>query len=382
MWAALLACVAALIMVCGQQGVRHHHAPDDHSALNALGETMNRSDSIQHYRAYLATFGIAAPGERIVAFRELDFDSETRFFAYADGAGIRLKAAVTLAGLVTPGAHADDDWYGLLSSASSATAAAQRLAWLQSDQSVQPHGLPRSPALALEPGQPPKASLDPAQWALVTAPTLLKHSDGSATLTAWLLTSNAVSPIRWTITARAAMPATIARASAAELLAETSGGKAAAATEANARARKLLATGTDREREWALQHIGDADVHSAVREVSALLSNASAGADLKILATGVLARLADPSAIPALGVALREEPSVEVRRACAHALGRLSGSEVVQALASAASQETDVIVRLEIVHALAAQGSAARPVLDDIARRDTDLSVRNLAREP
>jgi hypothetical protein len=37
---------------------------------------------------------------------------------------------------------------------------------------------------------------------------------------------------------------------------------------------------------------------------------------------------------------------------------------------------------LEIVHALAAQGSAARPVLDDIARRDTDLSVRNLAREP
>ena len=269
---------------------------------------MSRPDSIQRYRAYLATFGIADPSERIVTFRELDFGSRTRFFAYAEGAGIRLKAAVTPAGLVVPGAHADDDWYGLLSSAPDATAAAQRLAWLQSDQSVQPHGLPRSPVVALEPGHPPGVGLDPAQWALVTASTLLKHPDDSVTLTAWLLTRDAVSPIRWTITAQAATPASIARASAADLLAGMSGGRAAAETGANARARRLLATGTERDRQWALQQIGDADDRTAVPDVLGLLSDASAGSDLKILATGTLARLADPAQLRVLAQRWAKSP--------------------------------------------------------------------------
>jgi hypothetical protein len=335
-------------------------------------------DPTLRYREYLRSFGIVEAGDRVAELRDLDLET-VRFFAYAsDNDGLRLKAAVTPGGLVSPGGRASDDWYGFLSRMPDAVAAAERIAWLETDSSTTAHGLPGPPVAVLAPNRPLPPGLDPAQRVLVTAPALLAGSDVSVSLIAWFLTGGARAPTRWTIRARPGADAAIACATAQDLLLAIAGSATAAAADAAGRARRLLATGTDDERWWALQHIGDTGDRAAAADVAALLADAAASPNVRLHAIGTLARLGDPSVVPALGVALRTDGAPEVRRASAQALGRIGGG-ALQTLAEAVSDQPDVAVCAEIVHALAAQGSAAHDALSWIARSDLDASIRELA---
>lgn len=142
---------------------------------------MSPPDAAARYRAYLASFGIADPGDRVVEQIALDRGS-VRFFAYADGGGLRLKAAVTPTGIVTSGARAEDDWHGFLAGIGDAAAAAERIAWLETDASTQPHGLPAPP------------------WTAVVA-TMSQLPDGSIRFVASFLPSGIPIPQRWTVIA-------------------------------------------------------------------------------------------------------------------------------------------------------------------------------------
>jgi len=320
-------------------------------------------DPMTRYREYLGSFGIVDVGDRVVEVHDLDLGN-VRFFAYSSSDGLRLKAAVTPSGL---------------SRVPNADAAAERIAWLETNSSTPPYGLPSVPTVVLSPDRPPTIGVDPAQWAFVTVPMLLKTSSDSVTLTAWFLPSGTRVPERWTVTTRAGSSTTIAYASAFALLVASASSVEAAASDAAARARRLLASGTESERWWALQQIGETGDRAAVPDMAALLANADADPNARLLAAGTLARLADPATVVPLGAALHADPSPEVRRECAHAIGRIGGASAVRALADAASHEPDVIVRAEIVHALAAQGFPARAALARIASGDPETSVRNLA---
>jgi hypothetical protein len=341
------------------------------------GKAMSELDFTVRYHDYLRTFGIVEPGDRIAELRDLDVGN-VRFFAYAEDNALRLKAAVTPNGVVTPGGQASDDWYGFLTHMPSAEVAAERIAWLETDTSKQLDGLPVSPTAALFPNRPFAAGIDPAQWALVTAPVLLT-GDG-VTLIAWFLPGGTRIPTMWAVTARPAANAMIERTSALDLLNARAGSADAAAADAAGRARRLLAQGTADERSWALQHIGDTADRGSVLDVSALLANADVTADTRLRAAGALARLADPVAITALGAALCSDADPEVRRASAQALGRIGGPGALQMLTQAAPNEPSVMVRAEIVHALAAQGAAAYAVLVRIAGSDPDATIVDLAR--
>jgi hypothetical protein len=340
---------------------------------------MNHPDPITRYRAYLAASGIADAGDRVA--QQLDLDTaDVRCFAYAGSEGLRLKAIVTSSGVVTPGGHAEDDWYGFLACMPDAMAAAEWIAWLETDASTPPDGLPKAPVAALAPDRSPAAIIDPAQWALVHPPALHRQPGGSVTLVAWLLPSGARVPERWTVTARPDAPAVIQYTSAHEILAAGAGGDEAAAIAATARAMGFLAAGTDSERLWALQHIRETGYHAAVPDLLTLLPDTAAGAAVRLFAATTLGHLADPAAVPLLGASLRADPASEVRRACAQAIGRIGGRDAVRLLSAAASREPDVTVRAEIVHALITQGDGARAALERIARHDTDPNLRNLAR--
>jgi hypothetical protein len=339
---------------------------------------MNALDPTARYRKYLESFGIAETVDRVAELRDLDLGN-VRFFAYASSDGLRLKAAVTQGGMVTPGRHADDDWYGFLSEVPDAATAAVRIAWLETDATPTPHGLPRAPVVALAPDSRPSAGIDPAEWTFVTAPTLLQSFDGSKTLVAWFLPGGARVPQRWTVTARVDAPNAIASTSAFELLVASAGSAEAASADAAARARQFLASGTEDERWWSLQQISETGDTAAVPDVAALLLNTDAAPTVRLIAAGTLARLADPEAVVPLGKALRADPALEVRRACAQALGRIGGAGALRALADVASREPDQTVRAELVHALAAQGYLARDALAQIARSDEDAGVRSLA---
>lgn len=138
-------------------------------------------DHAARYRAYLARFGIAEAGDRVVEMRELEAGG-VRFFAYADGAGLRLKAAVTPAGLVTPGPQASDDWYGYLTEMGDGGAAAEGIAWLETDEAATPDGFP------------------PAEWTAMGA-TLDRSPDGAILLVALFLPGGIPIPQQWAIRA-------------------------------------------------------------------------------------------------------------------------------------------------------------------------------------
>jgi hypothetical protein len=343
-----------------------------------MKEAIKNLDPETRYRDYLRSFGIVEPGDRIAELRDLDLGN-VRFFAYGGGEGLRLKAAATPHGLVTPGGNVGDDWNGFLIAMPDGDAAAQRIAWIESDSSPSPHALAVALTIALTPDHPPSCGIDPAQWALVTAP-VLAADPGRATLIAWLLPSGSRIPMRWTVDAKAGALAVIERVSAFDLIIASAGSVEAAAAAATTRARRLLSSGTDDERWWALQHIGENDDHAAIQDIAAILVGPGASVNIRILAAGTLARLADPEAVMPLGAALRADTTAEVRRACAQALCRIPSAGSLQALAEASWEEPDVIVRAEIVHALAMQGSKARDAMARIARDDTDAGVRDLAR--
>ncbi len=367
----ILALAAILAPAFGRAQVRDNRA--EHQ-----GTTMDTSAPAARYRQYLRTFGITEPGDRVAEMSELDVGN-VRFFAYASSDGLRLKAGVTPGGIVRPGEHAGDDWFGFLSGIPDAATVADRIAWLETDSSMPLHGLPGTPTIALAPDRPLIAGIDPAQWALITPPTLEKTAGGTLVLTAWFLPSGRHVPERRTITARAGAPAEVVSSPAVDLVSKNAGSPALAASAAAARARRLLQEGTENERFWALRHIEETADRGAVPEIEALLGNAGAEADSRLLAAGTLARFADPSSAGALGKALRQDGAPEVRRACAQALGRISGGRAVQALTQAAAAEPDAMVRLEIVRALASQGDIVRAVLARIAQDDHDPAVRKLA---
>jgi len=339
---------------------------------------MNDYDPLVQYQSYLKRFGITAAGDRVAERHDLNLGN-TRFYAYAGSDGLRLKAAVMPSGLITPGGHATDDWYGFLSQMPNGAAAATRIAWLETDAAVTRHGLPNPPMVMLTPDHPPVVGIDPAQWALVTSPALNTGADGRVQLMAWFLTGGTPIPTRWTITAQPGTNAIIEQISAQDLLVMQTGSAAAAAAAAAARARQLLATGTEDACLWALQHIGDTGDRTAVLDVATLLSNESASPNMKLHAAGTLARLADPTAVPALSTVLKSDLPPEVQRASAQALGRIGGTASVQVLTEAIAEVSNVTVRAEIVHALAAQGSAAYAALAHIARSDPEATIRELA---
>jgi hypothetical protein len=196
------------------------------------------------YRAYLASAGFAQPGEHAVEVRGLGLP-QVGFYGYDDH-GLRLKAAVTPRGVVRPGGRPEDDWRGLLAAAPDAMTAAERIAWLETDESPLAMRAPSPPATVLAPDRHPAAMVDPALWAFVAAPELTKDADGGLTLTAWFLMSGAQVPVRWTIAAGPRRTATIATIAASDLP-EAQNGSLAAASVA-ARARRLLGAGNDDER--------------------------------------------------------------------------------------------------------------------------------------
>ena len=340
---------------------------------------MNHPDPITRYRTYLAASGIADAGDRVAQLHDLDV-ADVCLFAYVGSEGLRLKAIVTSSGVVTPGGHADDDWYGFLAAMPDPMAAVERIAWLETDASTPPNGLPKAPVAALSPNRRPAVIIDPAQWALVTPPAIRRQLAGSLTLVAWLLSSGARIPERWTVTARKDAPAIIKYSPAHEILAAEAGSDQAAAIGTSARAMRFLTSGTDDERLWALQHISETGHRAAVADLLILLPNTNVGADVRLFTATALGHLEDPAAVTALGASLQADPAPEVRRACAQSIGRIDGPDAVRLLSEAASHEADVTVRAEIVHALTIQGDTARAALDRIARHDTDLNLRNLAR--
>lgn len=340
---------------------------------------MNHSNPKTRYCDYLESFGITEPGDRVAELQDLDLEG-VHFFAFSSGEGLRLRAATTLGGMIRPGGNIGDDWYGFLSAMPDGTTAAERIAWLESNDSTLPDDLPIAPVLALAPDRRPSAAIDPAEWAFVIPPTLFTRSDGTVILVAWFLLSGNPIPQRWTVTAGPGDSTAIAYASAFDLMVADAGSAEAAVSNAATRARRLLSSGTDSERRWAMQQIAANGDRTAVPELAALLANSNALPNTRLLAAGTLARLGDSAAVVPLGAALGTDPSTEVRRECAHAIGRLGAPSAVQALTDALSREADVIVRAEIVHALAAQGSSARTALAQIASGDSDAAVRNLAR--
>ena len=340
---------------------------------------MNHPDPTTRYRAYLASCGIADAGDRVAEQPELDA-AGVRCFAYTGSGGLRLKAIITPDGLVRPGGRVSDDWHGFLAGMPDAMTAAERIAWLESDASTPPNGLPKAHTAALIPDRKPAAIIDPAQWALVKPPAMRRHPGGSITLVAWLLASGARVPERWAVTARRDAPAVIQKISAYEILAAGAGGAGAAAIATTARAMGFLTSGTDSERLWALQHIRETGHRAAVSELLILLPNTEAAATVRLFTATTLGHLADPAAVIPLGASLRADPAPEVRRACAQSIGRLDGPDAVPLLAAAASHEPEVTVRAEIVHALISQGSPARTALDRIAHHDNDSYIRRLAR--
>lgn len=340
---------------------------------------MNQQDPITRYRAYLADNGIADAGDRVAQLRNLDV-GDVRFFAYAGSEGLRLKAIVTSGGVVTPGGHADDDWYGFLAPMHDAMAAVERIAWLETDDSTLSLDLPKNPVAALAPDRRPAVIIDPAHWALVTPPTLRLQPDSSVTLVAWLLQSGARVPEQWTVTARKDAPAAIQYSSAYEIIMVEDGGAEAASAKALLRARRFLSSGTIEERRWALLYVGEADDHNSIPDLLALLANTGVSADIRLLTASTLGCLADPTAVALLGASLHTDPAPEVRRACAQAIGHIDGPDAVRLLSEAASHESDATVRAEIVHALVLHSDAARATLQRIASYDTYLNLRNLAR--
>jgi hypothetical protein len=339
----------------------------------------NLLDPISRYRTYLAVNGITDAGDRIAQPSDLDV-AAARFFAYAGNEGLRLKAIVTPDGVVTPGGHTGDDWYGFLASMPDAMAAAEGVAWLETDAATPPDGLPKSPTVVLAPDRRPAAIIDPAQWALVIPPVLRSLPDCIVNFMAWLLPSGACVPERWTVNARKDAPAAIVYTSACEILAAEAGGAETAAIETTARAMRFLASGTDEERLWAVQRTGETGNRAAVPDLLALLADKTVGTDVRLLTATTLGHLSDPAAAVTLGTSLCADPAPEVRRACAQAIGRTGTPDAVGLLSAAVSHESDVTVRAEIVHALILQGDAARTVLERIAGSDADLSLRNLAR--
>jgi hypothetical protein len=378
-FAYLVAAIAILATACGGQWIQQGETHGEKRLEPAKGRTMNTADPKTRYHEYLATFGITEPGERVAELRDLDL-GDTRFFAFNSSDGLRLKAGVTPRGIVRPGGHSDDDWYGFLRALPDAASGAERIAWLETDASTPIHGLPRDPTVALIPDRHASVGIDPAQWALVTAPALLSGADGATTLSAWFREGGARVLTRWTVTARPAAPAFIEHAVASDLLATQAGGPAAAAADARARARQLLVGGTDKERWWALEQIRETGDRTAAPDVAALLGNAAASSNVRLLAAETLGRLADFGAVTALAAALRGDPAPEVRRAAARSLGGIGDESAIAVLTEAAPDEPEVTVRAEIVHALAGQGSVARATLEGIAKRDPDAGVRNLAR--
>jgi hypothetical protein len=337
-------------------------------------------DPKTRYREYLGTFGITEDRGQVAELHDLDLES-VWFFAYSGSGGLRFKVAITQRGLVTAGGHADDDWYGFLSGMPDAEAAAARIAWLETDESISALHLPSRPVMPLVPDHLPAAGIDPEEWAFVEAPTLHRTPDGCVILVAWFLPNGFNVPQRWTVTAQPDRPAIIVCTLASELLVSSAGSSEAVAAEASNRARRLLASGTEDERRWALLKIGETGDRSAVGAVAELLENGSVSADVRVLAAGTFPRIGDPAAVVPLGAALLADFSPEVRRACAQALGRIGGPSAVAVLGNAGSCEPDTIVRTEIINALTAQGGLARNALSQIAGSDADIDLRELARQ-
>src|SRR5258705_12920407 len=255
---------------------------------------MDTFDQTARYLKYLTRFGITEAGDRVTELSALQLKNVS-FFAYASSDGLRLKAALTPSGMVTPGRYADDDWYGFLSEATDAMTTGKRIAWLETDSSTPLHGLPHAPVLLLDPDRRPASLIDPADWALVTAPTMSQHADGSTTLIAWFLPSGARIPERWSVTARMNAAATIAHASAFDLRVSKFADADAAASDATSRARELLDSGTDADRLWAVQRLVETGEPADVPRLTRLLDNTTAAENIKGLAVGAPVPRANPA---------------------------------------------------------------------------------------
>jgi hypothetical protein len=296
-------------------------------------------DPRERYLAHLARFGITDPGERLLAFAGLAA-GPVCFFAYADAGGLRLKAAAAPSGLLAGGDEPAGDWHAVLAGMPDGSTAAERLAWLRSDQAATAHGIPPPPVRVLHPGGVVPLGVDPAVAALITEPVLTADG-GAVTLAAWLLDGRLVAE-RWRVHAVADAPAVVDREPA-----DTASGT-------GDRAVALLSAGTADERRWAVTAVHDPN---AVPAVAALLDPAVGDEQLRVHATAALARLGGPGALSALGTALAGDPEAAVRRAAAQALARWPAAASGQVLDAAGVDEPDVTVRAEIAQARREQRS-------------------------
>ncbi len=358
-FALALALLAGVCAACSSRGNHADDPPTEPKDVTAMTPA-------ERYAGYLAGFGITPDRARVIAVPDLTIGAFEFFQVDAAGTSGGLhKAAASPSGLVAGGARPADAWHAFLSAAPP-DVVARRIAWLETDDRIDPHR--RYPKLlALAPADRPGVTMDPSHWALVTAPATSTEGD-AVVFTGWFLASGQQVPLRWRISARPSGPAVIEKRSADVL---------APAQDPIARARALLSAGSAQDRRWALTTLGDARHTAAVPAMVPLLADPDP--DVRDAAASALGRIGDPAAIPHLRDAFQRETDRGRRASLVAALAAF-GDAAVADLGRLVAAERERDVRLEIVHALARiRSPAARAVLKERAAKDGDPDVRKLA---
>ena len=80
------------------------------------------------------------------------------------------------------------------------------------------------------------------------------------------------------------------------------------------------------------------------------------GGEAKFLAAGLLEKIGDPAALPALQAALAEDGDLLVRRSASHAIGAIGTEDALAPLRTAMTTDTDWGVRVNAAYGVAKQG--------------------------
>jgi hypothetical protein len=209
---------------------------------------------------------------------------------------------------------------------------------------------------------------DPALKERVTPPSYSEAADGTRTLAAWYARAGSDVLQHWRIEAPIRGPAAF--------VVQSYGGQEIA-TDAEHRARTMLASPRAEERLWAIGVLSArTDSAATAQELIPSLRDADAG--VREAAATALGRIGDPLAVGPLADACERSPDPGERRHIVQILAAF-GDASLDALDRLSGTEASTDVRLEITHVLGRIDTpAARSLLSGMAR-DPDESVRKLA---